>query len=231
MWQYEEGNIPYQVKSEIDELNHRIFQVSNKTGLNLAPLILEKDGFKTTSLRQVIELVDLDGPLSPEVAEAYYKSYSWSDIPYVDLRYYLRDILRDLYECYEKRQEQLPDFQRVWDRVKYHGEGVKIHFGLRSATVSIPLETLIKYQIFIKKNPYEELEFDTKRGLLVLRYAYQCQLRGCNALDDRADFLGWKIAEYYKTQPLRAELVELGAVLRSFEHWEKQAFPTLTAPS
>ena len=235
----------YRLKAQIDEANHRIHQVCQKTDLTLMPFIANEDSVEAGNLCFVTEVVDM------AICENFYCSYSYHS---ADAQYYERaitDATRELNETVKLRDEQMEEFQRAWDRVENHGEGVKVHYGLRTVYIRIPLETICKYKAYIKSGFFETSDFSSKWtaikrvfGLAMqqpfdivapscdneILLSYKWFQRGCLSFDNRSDYLGWKVLDYQRSNMARKDLMRFHDDVRGMQFWERANFPDSKAP-
>ena len=231
----------YHFKSQLDEANHYINQISRKTGLTLLPYIIKDDGFEVVGSFFVAEAL---GDASE--AERHYRHYE-----YYNSEGCLRDsspihdAMRELSSLFSDREEMLPQFKLAWERVPDHGEGVMVHYGIRRAYIRVPLETVIKYDMFLQEGRHESIHFSISDDCITWGFPFTMSLRdilphseygnevwfsfcwseyGNVAFDNRSDFLGWKISEYKKAQRQRSEFIEHSNRMRSFQSWERKVF-------
>lgn len=239
------GEDIYLLRTRIDNINHKIHQASQETGLTFMPYRVTNNDVEAGNLGFVTEVIDM------EIKDDFYYQYP-CDV--TDARYYkelITDAIYELERAIRLRNEFIEDFRRAWERVKNHGEGVKVHYGLRSVYIRVPFEMICKNGIYMRGEPFETLEFNhgltyEKRVFsLAMRQpfdiitpsrdnevllSYRWSPQGCVSFDNRSDYLGWKFTDYQKSGASRADLMCFCNDVRSFRFREKDIFPDSTAP-
>lgn len=235
----------YQLKVRLDEANYIMHQVSQKTGLKFVPYIAREDCLDAANLHFVTELI------GSEMSDSYYQHYAYTGRYSEFYEDTVCEAMSEFKRAARMREELLTDFQQAWERVANHGEGAKVHYGLRNVYIRIPLETLCKYEIFLGDgcwetaalqrgyvhenvilsslpHPFDIFDQPSCENEVLLKYRWVRQ--GNLAFDNRSDFLGWKVSDYQKTERARADLLRFCQSVRSFQFWENANFPASTAP-
>lgn len=207
----------YTLRSILDQANYRIHQVEQETGLQLSHYLIEDEGFRAIDLDTIVELDDASHPT--------YEFYAYHRIGRLDYCDRIQDALYELRSIYETRADILPLYQQAWDNSRNHGEGVKIHYGLRSVVLSIPIETLVKYQIFLDLSVRRN-NFDRRTGRLDFFFGWYDS--SVNVFDSMLRFLEWKVTEYHRRHEDREEIANFLCQCEGFRLWEDATF---TAPA
>lgn len=207
----------YELRALLSRHNCQLHKFEKESGLTLAHYILENDGFKAVSLGKIVELTD------EEPAE--YRFYSFNDSK--DYEYWAREAMRNFNALCEARRELLPTYESIWEHSGGYGEGVAVRFGLDTVALTIPIETLVKYQALYESpgifSAYRQ-HFDAEKGCLRLEFIWR-EL-SATAFDDKLFFLKWRVEEYQKQHKALQKLREFQNSCKTFLSWEKAIFAT-----
>ena len=213
----------YELRSALDHHNYLIHQYSEETGLNLSSYILEKDGFWAIDLDRIVE--------STGTTDTRYKFYKYRDAIKHDCLYWANQAIESLREKCIARGKFLPKFQQLWNNLKIHDEGIEIHYGLSYVTLTIPIEVIVKYQIYFGTpnilSGYSQY-FDNDVGKLY--FDFDWFERSLLEFDNKIFFIEWKVSEYQKQKTTSKTFCAFRDLCQSFDYLEKHYFAEQEAP-
>lgn len=214
----------YELRSTLDQHNYLIYKLAEETELKLSSYILDKDGFWTAELGSIVELIGK--------RDNKRKFHKYNRIDECDYQYYAEKALSELQAKCRERKKLLPQYQRLWDHFKCPGHGIEIYYGLDFVVLTIPLETIVKYQIYFESpgwlSAYSR-RFSNSSGKL--HFGFNWSDPALLAFDNKIFFVEWKILEYQRQKNAQKCLDDFRNQCERFEVWERLVFTPQKVPS
>lgn len=214
----------YELRGFLDKQNYRIAKIMEETTLKLSTYRMEDDGFWTISLDQIVELLENGHQQKPVF-------YKFRDANNRDCVGRIREAITELQAKCAARRKFLPEYQKMWREARTLPEGTDIYYGLDYVLIMIPIESLVKYQIFFEPpglfSAYRRC-FTQRSGELYFGFVWN-EL-ALEAFDAKLCFLEWKAEEYQKQNCARVAYQDFQTQCRGFAFWEKATFGTSSAP-